>query len=100
MSDESPPEDDDESITDHPRQRKSGCLVGCLIATPIIYALSPPFVIIPLLLLEQLGWDQAVNRMGSVLEALYLPLQWLYDRFEFVQTFYDWYSGLFDRWIG
>jgi hypothetical protein len=82
-----------------PRSRRGGCLAGCLITLPILYALSWPVHSVLCTAVFDAGlfglWD-ALEQIGNV---AYQPLQYLYDRFDWVREFYDWYFSLFWRWM-
>lgn len=76
--------DEPEQLEHRERKRLGpGCVVAGLFFLPILYALSPPFVV-PIFNLEP-----------EEFTTVYAPLLWLFENFEFVRNFYRWYFDLF-----
>lgn len=82
-----------------PRSRRGGCLAGCLITLPILYALSWPVHSVVCFKLFEAGFEGPYNALLQIGVVAYQPLQSLYDRFDWVRDFYNWYFSLFTRWM-
>lgn len=81
--------------------RYLGRIVFLLVSLPVLYVLSPPFVLA--FLSHMYDWFGIKSWFGAdvlgVLQNLYAPLQTLVESSGSFQGFMDWYFGLFPDWF-
>ena len=76
---------------ERPRRRSINGAIGWAALILGLYVLSPP----PLAYVLMSAFPEREEDIEGILRPLYSPLQWLYDNYERVERFYDWYGSLF-----
>ena len=77
---------DEPEKLEHRERKRLGpvCVVAGIFVLPVLYALSPPIVVVL--------FDLKVD---TVFDIVYAPLVWLSLKIVFVHDFYRWYFSLF-----
>jgi len=83
-----------EELQHRERSSRGGCLFVGAIVLFVFYFLSPPFVS---LAVYYIVVDTPLEGpVFNILEIVYFPIGWAYENLDWVQSFYNWYDGLFE----
>ncbi len=72
------------------KRGQSGSWASCVVIGLLIYVLSP----LPVVFVFERLPEPCLNPVGRGLDVAYIPLGTLYENYEPVETFYDWYLAL------